>query len=156
MRTGERLELPKDLPHEIARRRSGVFVTIYKNGDLRGCMGTYRPTEENIGEELISSAVSTAYDPRFQPITEPELPDLTYEVSVLGEPEEAQGFADFDAKKYGMIIKTNSKKSALLLPDLEEVDTPEEQFAIVCQKGGINSERENYKLYRFEIEKYTE
>lgn len=151
---------PSDFPHEFLKERSGVFVTIEKNRKLRGCIGTYLPTQENIAKEVIQNAISAATrDPRFPPVVKEELPNLSYIVYILYPPELVNDISKLDPKKYGVIIKTVPKeggvqKSALLLPDLEGVETVEDQLSITCQKGGIDPATEEIVVYRFKVDKY--
>ncbi len=135
------------------KEKAGVFVSIHKLGDLRGCIGTFEPYEENVAREVIHNAVSAATeDPRFDAITPDELKDLDYSVDVLTSPEPVEYTSKLDAKKYGVIVESGWRRG-LLLPDLEGVDTPEEQIAICRQKGGIGH-KEPVQLYRFEVKRY--
>jgi len=171
VREGKIISSAEDLPEEFLSRKAGTFVTIKKNGELRGCIGTYLPTKENITEETIHNAIAAAAeDYRFGPIREEELPHLSYTVYILGEPELVKGIKELDPKKYGIIVKTIPikgptgidvvfnghfvAKTGLLLPDLEEVDIIEKQISIACQKGGIDPTREKILIYRFTVEKY--
>ncbi|MDD5338055.1 MAG: AmmeMemoRadiSam system protein A [Dehalococcoidales bacterium] len=150
-RTGERLKLPKSLGKEM-KQRAGVFVSIHKKGDLRGCIGTFEAQEKNIAEEVISNAISSATrDPRFDPVKEDELKDLDYSVDILTEPEPVPDASYLDPKKYGVIVQSGWRRG-LLLPDLEGVDTPEYQIDICRQKGGISMD-EPVRLYRFEVKR---
>lgn len=134
-------------------RQAGVFVSIKKDGQLRGCIGTTAPTQANVAEEIIQNAVSAAfYDPRFYPIEKDELDDLTISVDVLGEPEPIQSMKELDTIRYGVIVK-QGRKSGLLLPDLEGIDSPEEQVAIAKEKAGITT-NEGLELFRFEVVRY--
>ena len=143
---------PKTLTPEM-KERAGVFVSIHKLGDLRGCIGTFEPYEDNVAGEVITNAISAATrDPRFDPITPDELPDLDYSVDVLTSPVPVDDASQLDAKKYGVIVEAGWRRG-LLLPDLEGVDTPEEQISICRQKGGISPE-EPVQLYRFEVKRY--
>lgn len=157
----------KDLPEEFYSRRAGIFVTIYKMEELkglprgehkralRGCIGTFLPTKKNIAEEIISNAISAcSKDHRFGPITAEELPELNYEVSILSEPKLLKNLKDHDPKKHGLIIKCTDGRCGLLLPDLEGIDTTEQQIFISCQKGGIDAKSDNYELYEFTVEKH--
>lgn len=149
--------LPKDFPEEFLNRKAGTFVTIMKNGNLRGCIGTYLPTKENVVEEIIANAVAAAAeDYRFGPIQKEELPHLSYTVYILNEPELVKDIKELNPKKYGIIIKTIpiTNSSGLLLPDLEGVDTREKQISIACQKGGIDPTQEKILIYRFTAEKH--
>lgn len=157
LETGQIIEPPKGLPENFYKEKSGVFVTIENHGELHGCIGTYLPTKENIAQEIISNAIAAAtQDYRFTPITLNELANLDFSVSLLSEPELVDGFDKMDAKKYGMIVKCidSPYKCGLLLPDLEGIDTPEQQFSICCAKGGINPEEEPVALFRFKVGKY--
>jgi len=151
---------PRDFPSEFLIKKSGTFVTIEKDKKLRGCIGTYLPTQDNIAEEVIQNAISAATkDPRFFPITKEELPELSYVVYILHPPELVNDISKLDPKKYGVIVKTIPKegemqKSALLLPDLEGVETVEDQLSIACQKGGIDPATEEMVIYRFKVNKY--
>ena len=148
------IELPADLSQEFLEKKSGVFVTVEKSGELRGCIGTYLPIRKNIAEEIIHNAIAAATeDYRFGPVGKEELPHLSYTVYILGEPELIKDIKELDPKKYGIIVKT-TERTGLLLPDLEGVDTTEEQISIACQKGGINPLKEKIIIYKFTVEKY--
>ena len=144
------LEIPKDTPKELIEKQSAVFVSIHKNGDLRGCIGTIYPTTKCIAQEIINNAISASTkDPRFNPITIDELNDLEINVDVLTLPEDIEDETMLDPKKYGVIVYSGFKRG-VLLPDLEGVDTVEEQISIAKQKAGIN-ENEKIELQRFEV-----
>lgn len=133
--------------------KAGVFVSIHKGGELRGCIGTIEPQRNNIAEEIIVNAISSARrDPRFYPVTADELGELDYSVDVLTEPRPVRSRKQLDAKRYGVIVEAGSRKG-LLLPDLEGVESAEEQIGICRQKAGIAPD-EPVKLYRFEVERY--
>jgi AmmeMemoRadiSam system protein A len=149
------IEVPSDLPQEFYSRKAGVFVTIFKNGELRGCMGTYAPTKENIAKEIIYNAVAaSSKDYRFLPVSKVDLGDLKYEVSILSEPELIKDIKNHDPKKHGLIVQCADGRAGLLLPDLEDIDIVDEQFGICCQKGGIDPEKDKMNLYSFTVEKH--
>ena len=148
------MEVPEGLTSELMNRRAGAFVSIHKQGRLRGCIGTILPTRTSLAEEIICNAVSaSSRDPRFDPIRPDELPLLEISVDVLSEPEDIASEADLDVKRYGVIVSRDHRRG-LLLPDLEGVDTVEKQIAIARQKAGIGS-REPVKLQRFEVVRHT-
>src|SRR3989304_1699689 len=143
---------PKELVPEM-REKAGVFVTIHKHGDLRGCIGPFDPATANVAEEIVRNAVSSATDaPRFEPVAPNELKDLDYSVDVLSSPEAVESKAQLDPKKYGVIVQAGWRRG-LLLPDLEGVDTVEQQISISRQKAGI-APNEPIQLYRFEVKRY--
>ncbi len=150
----EIMDVPEGLPEELARRRAGAFVSIHKQGRLRGCIGTIAPTRANLAEEIIRNAVSAAADdPRFDPIRPDELKWLEISVDVLGEPEDIRSEDELDVKRYGVIV-TRGRRRGLLLPDLDGVDTVERQVAIARQKAGIGPE-EKVSLQRFTVVRHT-
>jgi len=144
------IDVPDDLPGEMLKDKAGAFVSIHKEGRLRGCIGTILPTEDCVAREIIQNAVSASTrDPRFEPIRPDELKWLDINVDVLGKPEDIDSEAELDVKRYGVIVSCGSRRG-LLLPDLEGVDTVEEQVAIARKKGGI-SPKEKVRLQRFEV-----
>lgn len=151
---GRRASLPEDLPAELTGRRAGVFVSIKKDGRLRGCIGTIEPVRENVGMEIIRNAVSAGTrDPRFNPVTEEELSELVYSVDVLGKTEPAQSMDDLDAVRYGVVVRSGSR-CGLLLPNLPGVSTPGEQVSIALQKAGISKDKP-FTMERFEVVRHT-
>jgi len=143
---------PEELTPEM-KERAGVFVSIHKLGELRGCIGTIEPQRSNVAEEIIATAISSASrDPRFFPITLDELKDLEYSVDVLTTPEPIKSKDQLDPKRYGVIVECGWRRG-LLLPDLEGVDSVDYQIDICCQKAGI-ARNEPVKLYRFEVRRY--
>jgi AmmeMemoRadiSam system protein B/AmmeMemoRadiSam system protein A len=149
---GRIIEPPDPLP-PIFEEQAGVFVSLHKFGQLRGCIGTFEPSHDNIAEEIISNAISSAIrDPRFSPVTADELKHLEYSVDVLTAPEPVEDIRELDPRKYGVIVEKDYRKG-LLLPDLEGVDTAEQQIDICRRKAGIMP-YEKVQLYRFEVKRY--
>lgn len=149
-KTGQIINIPDELPEEMKTKRAGVFVSLKKNGDLRGCIGTILPVTGSIAEEIIQNTVSAGtQDPRFYPVQADELDDLVYSVDILLEPEPVSSVNDLDVSKYGVIVR-KGRRLGLLLPDLEGVDTPEHQVMIALQKAGITPD-EQFSLERFEV-----
>ena len=150
VRTGREINVPAGLPAELTERRAGAFVSLKKFGRLRGCIGTTGPTKPTLAEEIICNAISAStQDPRFNPVSPDELDKLDCTVDVLGPTEQINSAAQLDVKKYGVIV-TNGFKRGLLLPNLEGVDTIEQQIGIAKQKAGIRP-NEPVSLERFEV-----
>ena len=142
--------VPPSLPEELLHQRAGAFVSIHKQGRLRGCIGTTAPVRACLAEEIIRNAISAAAeDPRFDPIRPDELKWLEISVDVLGEPEEIPSPDMLDVKRYGVIV-SRGRRRGLLLPDLDGVDTIEEQIAIARKKAGIGP-TEEVRLQRFRV-----
>ncbi|HEY0547239.1 MAG TPA: AmmeMemoRadiSam system protein A [Pyrinomonadaceae bacterium] len=144
-------------PPALKSGRAACFVTIKTlAGDLRGCIGTIEPTKESLEEELIANAINAATrDPRFPPVSPAELANLRYSVDVLSEPETAR-FEELDPKIYGAIVEDeNGMRRGLLLPDIEGVETVEQQVEIAARKAGIRPGTP-LKLFRFRVERFRE
>ena len=142
---------PEELTEEMRSAQAGAFVSIHKDGALRGCIGTIAPTRETLAEEIVSNAISASTrDPRFPAVRESELASLEISVDVLGEPEPISSEAELDVKRYGVIVEKGYRRG-LLLPDLEGVDTVAYQVYIAKMKAGIGAEERGVKLYRFEV-----
>lgn len=153
IRVGQVVEPPDNTLQELLDRRAGAFVCIKIDGELRGCIGTIQPTEENIAQEIMANAVQAALaDPRFTPVSEAELPHLQYSVDILDAPERIDSPAHLDPKLYGIIVRKGAK-TGLLLPNIDGVDTVEHQMAIAKQKAGIPL-RDETDLYRFKVTRY--
>ncbi len=150
--SGDVISPPEELTPEM-QQKAGVFVSLHKFGELRGCIGTFEPTKPNVAEEIISNAISSATrDPRFPPVATEELGDLEYSVDVLTKPKPIKNKKELDPRKYGVIVECGFRKG-LLLPDLDGVDTVDQQVDICCQKAGILPS-EPMNLYRFEVMRY--
>lgn len=150
----EKNTVPGWVPAEMTERKAGVFVSIHKEGRLRGCIGTIQPVRRSVAEEIICNAVSAATgDPRFDPVRPEELDRLEINVDVLSMPERIKSKDELDVKRYGVIVSSGSRRG-LLLPDLDGIDTVDEQIDIARKKGGI-SLRDNITLERFEVIRHT-
>ncbi|MGV8905905.1 MAG: AmmeMemoRadiSam system protein A [Acetobacterium sp.] len=150
----DQVDIDPEFLKELQTKQAGVFVSLHKKGELRGCIGTTGPVTENIAQEIIRNAIEAAsYDPRFLPVEEAELMDLEIKVDILGEPELINGIADLDVQKYGCIVEKDLHRG-LLLPDLEGVNTPAEQVAIAKSKAGIGEEESDFILHRFQVERH--
>jgi AmmeMemoRadiSam system protein A len=138
------------LPAPLLQERSGVFVSIHEYGELRGCIGTTEPTQANVAEEIIANAIAaSSEDPRFTPIEAWELPYLDLSVDVLSPSEKIPDKSQLDVKKYGVIVEHGNHRG-LLLPNLEGVDSVDQQIAIAKRKAGLDEDA-NVTLYRFEV-----
>ncbi len=150
VRTGQKIQVTEGIPRQMCDYRAGVFVSIKKEGRLRGCIGTIQAVWQSIAEEIIENAISAASrDPRFLPVKTEELDWLTVSVDVLGDTEKIDSPDKLDVRRYGVVV-TKGYKRGLLLPNLEGVDTVEEQITIAKQKAGIG-EHDKVELERFEV-----
>jgi AmmeMemoRadiSam system protein A len=138
---------------KLLKVRAAAFVSLKKAGLLRGCIGTFQPAQKTLADEIASNAVNAAScDPRFSPVKEEELDDLDISVDVLGEPEPVPDPSYLDPRHYGVIVQAG-RRVGLLLPDLEGVDSVEEQLDIARRKAGINP-GEPIQMYRFTVDRF--
>lgn len=157
VREGRVLEPPRVLNDSLLGQRAACFVSIKtREGDLRGCIGTVEPVRATLADELIHNAISAATrDPRFLPVSISELPHLRYSVDVLSPPEPTR-FEELDPKTYGLIVEDErGHRRGLLLPDLEGVESAEQQLEITTRKAGIPP-GVDVTLYRFRVRRYGE
>ena len=150
---GHPLPCPDPLP-EAMKIQAGTFVSIKKNRLLRGCIGTIQPKYANLAEEVIQNAIKAASeDPRFPPIEKKELDQLTISVDVLTTPEKIDDTSSLDVKNYGLIVRHKGRQG-LLLPDLENIKSIDQQLKVCLKKGGIK-ESDPYELFRFEVKRFN-
>jgi len=147
---------PAPAPPErpLYERRAACFVTLKKQGELRGCIGTLEPAEASLGEEIVRNAHSSALrDPRFAPVSADECETLTCSVDVLS-PSEACELDDLDPACYGVIVEAGGRRG-VLLPALAGVDTVDAQVGIALQKAGIRPDAP-YEVRRFTVTRYRQ
>ena len=149
------LPIPEDIPQEWFSQKAGVFVSLKLHGRLRGCIGTFHPQQDHLVSEIIHNAMSAAVeDPRFPPVTIEELSKIKISVDILTPPEPITSLDQLDPKKYGVIVQRGWRRG-LLLPDIEGVNTVQEQIRIARSKAGIHP-NEPVELFRFQVERYRE
>lgn len=154
VRLGEELAPPSGPVASGLPERAGAFVSLHRRNRLRGCIGTIAPTQATLSAEVVRNAIAAATeDPRFRPLTAAELADLEISVDVLGPPEQVRGREELDPKVYGVIVERGHRRG-LLLPDLEGVDTVDDQIAIAAQKAGLDPGDPGIRLLRFKVERF--
>jgi len=148
----EKLSCPAPLSNDL-KSRSGAFVSIKKLKQLRGCIGTLEPCEPNLAMEIIENSLKAAlHDPRFSPVTVEELQDLSFSIDVVSPLEQVTTIEELNPKIYGLVVRSNGKQG-VLLPDLEGVDSTEEQIQICRTKGKIR-DGEPIEMYRFKVDRF--
>lgn len=153
IKTGKVSSVPEQIPENMTKK-AGVFVSLKKKGKLRGCIGTFLPATENIYMEIIRNAIAAAtQDPRFPPVDISELNELEYSVDILSPPEPVKNLDELDPKKYGIIVVKGWQRG-LLLPDIEGVNTVDEQLTIAKLKAGIEPHDPDCEIYKFTVQRY--
>jgi AmmeMemoRadiSam system protein A len=143
----------------VFARHAGVFVSLHRHGDLRGCIGQPEP-HDRLGDVVVHCARAAALeDPRFEPVQPDELPTLAVEVSVLTPPERVTDFSSIIVGCHGLIV-TREGRRGLLLPQVavEWGWTAEEFLAQTCRKAGLPGDawRHGAEVFRFEAEIFSE
>ena len=150
--TGKPLPCPNPLPDDL-KQNSGAFVTIKNQDLLRGCVGTMTPKHTNLAEEVIRNAIlSTNEDPRFDPVEKRELPSLTFSVDVLTPLEKINDLEEHNIKQFGLLVRGEGKQG-VLLPNLDNIKTTNQQLKVCLRKGGFKNNN-TYELFRFEVKRY--
>ncbi len=148
----EAVALPPVLPAALLEP-AAAFVCIKTGGQLRGCIGTIRPTCRSLAEELLQNAISAATrDPRFPPVNAQELESLEYTVDVLAAPEAIDSVKALDPRVFGVIVQSGAR-SGVLLPDIEGIDNAEMQVEVARRKAGIGP-GETLGLQRFRVHRF--
>ena len=150
--TGKSLPCPNPLPDDL-KQNFGAFVTIKNQDSLRGCVGTMTPKYSNLAEEVIRNAILSANeDPRFDPIEKRELPSLTFSVDVLTPLEKINDLEEHNVKQFGLLVRGEGKQG-VLLPNLDNIKTTNQQLKVCLRKGGFKNNN-TYELFRFEVKRY--
>ena len=149
--------VPED---DAFKQKCGLFVTLHKGGNLRGCIG-YIKGYKTITESIRELAMAAAFrDPRFPPLKASELPDITIEMSLLSPMAAVQEISEITIGRDGLYLE-HPRSSGLLLPQVAteqrwDRDTFLQQ---VCRKAGLPDQAwqdEGAKLYRFTAEIFSE
>jgi len=150
-----------DLPEVFGEKR-GVFVTLHKNGDLRGCIGYPEPIMQLL-DAILDSAVSAAVrDPRFPPVRYEEMEEIVVEVTILTPPAKIDAMPSdmpkhVEVGKHGLIVRKDVYQG-LLLPQVATECDAEEFLSQTCIKAGLLPDAwlTGAVVYSFEGQIFTE
>jgi len=140
--------------HEIMSKKCGAFVTLHKEGELRGCIGQIVPMDM-LYKTIQNMAVAAAFeDPRFNVLTKSEYPSIDLEISVLSPFEKIKNIGEIEVGKHGLMISKNMYHG-LLLPQVatEYGWDLETLLKHLCRKAGLGDNA--YKEPGIEILKFT-
>lgn len=148
-RSGDPVALDTDVP-----QASGVFVTIKRHGELRGCLGTLQCSRGLADEVARCAADAASVDPRFPPVSREELPELGVEVSVLGPLEEIdpQAPGAIVIGQHGLVAELGTRRGLLLPQVAPEWGWAVDQFLRqTCIKAGLPPDawRQGARIFRF-------
>ncbi len=129
-----------NIKDERLQKKEGAFVTLHKNGQLRGCIGQIIPSDKPLWEVVRDMAISAcSQDYRFNPVSVNELNKIDYEVSVLSAPEKINNWQDIKLGKHGVIVQ-KGRRSGVFLPQVAtETGWDLEEFLsqLCSQKAGL-------------------
>ena len=148
----------KELTDQAFKEHKPLFVTLNKNGQLRGCIGSLIATESII-EAIKRHAVNAAFfDQRFSPVAEDEVPELKINISILTDPEpfEYRTVRDLEQKLRpgidGVILRDPLKGAATFLPQVwEQLPTASEFLNHLCGKAGLPENSWQNQQLEFQI-----
>lgn len=146
-----------DLPDEVYQLQRACFVSLHMaNGDLRGCIGTIDPQEDNLVKEITRNAISAATnDSRFHALEPHELEELTISVDILTPASEIADLDDLDPDIFGIVVTDGTFRRGVLLPGLDGIDSVEKQIEIAKRKAGLNrTDVQDLTIFRFTSNRY--
>ncbi len=132
---------------------TGVFVTLFLNEALRGCVGSLQPQTNTLAQEVVRNAVLAGFnDPRYDPVSKKDIEKLDIHIEAITPSEPVEDLSTLDPEVDGLIVRSG-KKQGVLLPAIEGVDTVEQQIKICRSKGKIKSS-ESVTYFRFRVEQH--
>jgi AmmeMemoRadiSam system protein A len=155
---------PSTPGHDALARHGATFVTLMRNGQLRGCIGTLEAFRE-LAIDVRENAVAAAFrDPRFLPLQRAEFETTSVEVSLLG-PSEPVPVADEDDLLArlrpgvdGVILEHGGRRATFLPQVWESLADPREFVAALKRKAGLPADFWSSRLNvrRYEVLKWKE
>lgn len=148
----------------ILKERHGVFVSLYINGKLRGCVGSLLP-DNAVYESVMENAINAAYhDCRFTPLSKKEFGDLKIEISILTDPVlldciDAEHLLNKLNNEEGVIIKKGLRMATFLPQVWEQIKNNEEFLEHLCIKAGLQPDewKGSYiEVYVYKVEKFMD
>ncbi|MBH9579515.1 AmmeMemoRadiSam system protein B [Inhella proteolytica] len=157
------LESPAPADHPLLDKPGAVFVTLNRQGRLRGCIGSLVATRP-LGEDVRQHALNAAFkDPRFPPLSAEEWPDTEVEISLLAPPEpfpvasEAEACAQLRPGKDGVILSWQGHRATFLPQVWEQLPEPRAFLAALKRKAGLAADfwAEDLQLQRYRVRKFV-
>lgn len=150
---------PAPDPTDATARQAGAFVSLHRRGELRGCIG-HVEADEPLARVVARCAVAAgSSDPRFQPVTAGELPELDIELSILGPLEPVSSLEEIEVGRHGLVIEMGWRRGLLLPQVATEWNWDREMFvAQTCHKAGLpfDAWKKGAKTWKFEAEVFGE
>jgi MEMO1 family protein len=157
-------EAPAAEPAPWLRQCGATFVTLTKDGELRGCIGSLEPARA-LADDVAHNAIGAAFrDPRFAPMSAPEWPQCRVEVSLLSTPkplrfaDEADLLAQIEAGDDGLILEADGRRGTFLPQVWEDLPDKRDFLAHLLRKAGLPADTRltRCKLWRYRVAKWKE
>ncbi|MBT5502712.1 AmmeMemoRadiSam system protein A [Candidatus Falkowbacteria bacterium] len=156
VKDGKKVE--QDCPDSNYLESAGVFVSLHKGKELRGCIGYIEPVS-SIWDAIADNAVASATrDVRFLEVSVEELDEIKIEISILTPAKECQ-LEDIEAGKHGVIIQQGPHKATYLPQVWESLSSKEKFLGTLCQKAGLGETcwtDKSTKFYKYEAIVFSE
>ncbi|MDD5535170.1 MAG: AmmeMemoRadiSam system protein A [Candidatus Pacebacteria bacterium] len=154
-----------DLPTSLTEIK-GVFVSLFKNEELRGCIGNLKGDQPIFQGVIENSLASALFDPRFEPLTEDELNNVKIEISVIEPMKETpkfqnlKGLLDYLNKNHpGILIKKEAFQATFLPQVWKELTTAEDLLSHLCIKAGLAKDewkKMDLDIYEYKVNNFKE
>jgi AmmeMemoRadiSam system protein A len=149
----------KDFP-QLSKIKTGAFVTLHMNGELRGCIG-FIYSNNNLIKTIADAAVLAAFqDYRFLPLSKEEFDKIKIEISVLSEPQKISSYDEIVIGKHGLIVEEEGKRGLLLPQVATEYNMNLEEFlTAICRKANLSPylwQKKQINLQVFTVEYFSE
>jgi len=154
---GQPAGVPSPLPNELLQQRA-CYVSIMENPgrNLQAVYGQPLPQFNCLAQEVIHNTVEAIKIRRtgqFRPI---DLSYMIYSVAVLGPLERITSAVHLNPESYGLYVRSDRNKSAIILPQRTGIESPADQIATALRESGINAEQEAVSMYRFYVSHYDQ
>ena len=160
------LQIEEDNLPQTLKEKRGIFVTLWKNRQLRGCIGNLENKKPIYQSVIDNSLASALIDPRFMVLKKDELNDIKIEISILSELKKIPDFASSNSflkylNKYqpGILIKKGAYQATFLPQVWEELTSAETFISHLCEKAGLDKnewEKMNLEVYGYTAEVFKE
>ncbi len=148
----ERRPIIDEKKYNIPMQTSACFVSFYDYGSLRASIGTIAPSHNSVVQDIITNTIEAANTKFFQDVTEEDVDEMKIVVDLVDKVEKIKSHLELYPEVYGVIVKSG-EKVGVVLPDLRDVDTAEQQLSIALEKAGIKK-YDYYQLYRFQVTRH--
>lgn len=154
-----------DLPSKELLTKQACFVTLTKDGQLRGCVGHLEPMQPLYKDVIENATAAAFFDTRFLPVTIGELPEIRIEISILSEPKNIsyqtieQLIKLLSDTRPGVIIQRGIFKATFLPQVWEELSSPEDFLSNLCLKAGLSTndwKGDNFKVFIYTVLAFQE